>query len=188
MRTYLAALAFLLFAGSAEAALFPTRTPSASGGGAREVMLEPQTATLPDTLFASILRVPGTNLTYLQGVFTNGVQQNMMWTFGVPSNYSGNVTITIYWNSAVADGTKNVAWLAGTRSVGLDGTWDSSFSLTSGTDANQGTANLLNEVAIVITSPWTAGQTGQLQVQRNGAAVADTLVAVVNLFHVKLSW
>lgn len=177
-----------LLAGHAGAAIFPTPTP-ASSGGAREVVLQPVTAYLPDASFASIIRTPRTNITDLTGAFTQAVDQSMFWTFGVPSNYSGNVTVTLYWSSTLADGTKNCVWQVGSRSVADGSTWDSTITLTSVVDANKGTANQINEASLTLTTPWTAGQLAQVQVKRDaGAPSTDDLAAVASLYNVKLAW
>jgi hypothetical protein len=156
------------------------------GGGANEIALLPGTSQLPDTNACALNRTQGTNIPFLSLDFDAAADEQAYWVFEVPSTWVGNVTVTIWWKAAATTG--DVVWGAATRAIGDGGTWDSTWTETTGTDTVKGTTEQLNAAAIVITSPWVAGDTGQVRIRRLGSNGSDTMAGDAKCVAVKLSW
>jgi hypothetical protein len=131
-------------------------------------------------------RTAGTNIPFLSLDFDAAADEQAYFIFEVPSTWVGDVTVTIWWKAAATTGS--VVWGAATRSVGDAGTWDNTWSETTAIDAAKSTTEQLNSATIVITSPWTASQVGQLRIRRVGSNGSDDMAGDAKCVAVKLSW
>jgi hypothetical protein len=119
--------------------------------------------------------------------FTEGGTEYAFQRFRLPSDWTGTVTIYLYWLSAATSG--NVVWQLQTTCVAdteivVDSTWNTVQTVT---DATQGTTNRLNTatIASVTTTGCAAGELFKFRLYRDPAHASDSLGATARLISVQ---
>jgi hypothetical protein len=119
--------------------------------------------------------------------FTEGSTQYAFQRFRLPQDWTGTVTIYLYWSSTATSG--NAVWQLQTTCVAdteivVDSTWNTVQTVT---DATQGTTNRLNTatIASVTTTGCAAGELFKFRLYRDPAHASDTIAATARLISVQ---
>lgn len=164
---------------------------AAAGGGKWFSWLSMGSAELPNTNYGRIRKTSGTNFVYYSILFDQTTAQYIYFYRPLNEGYAGgNLTVKIYWKTAVA-GTNAVVWAVSARSVGQGQVYDAvttpSPATGTVTSAATGTTGQVIVATITLSSNLpTAGNLLQIKFYRDAGAGADTLAGDAELVGLKI--
>jgi hypothetical protein len=156
------------------------------GGGAKYVPLRIEAATLPDgttgSATAELVReaaaasgnMPGPTKTMAR--FDKDVDEHLMWSFMLPSDYASGGTVRLKWK-VQSTATGNVIWKAGIA-ISTDGSVEVSVATVTlaAASAATGTPHVVIEVTLALTMTGAAANRyAQVFIGRDADNAADTL-------------
>ncbi len=135
----------------------------------------------------TVATVSDTNLAKYTALFNASAEQRLHFTWWLPANYfSGDLTVRLRWRANATSGA--CVWKIYYRFVAAAGGITASGSNASTTTTTAGTANLINETVVTLTTGIAASRFVPFCIARDAAAGGDTLAVDAELLEILLEY
>jgi len=169
-------------------------TINSSGGGAGgskpAILLTPGAATLPNTAFAELSKIPGTNWTFWTALFDKDAIESIYFNKAIPEGYAGgNLKVTIY---ARANATSNTAKMVVVMRFPVSDNVNDAVTTPDTVTVSMDVTAIGTAYDVIIGSGTlsaglpVAGAMAQIKVYRNATDGGDNLAVDLEVLQIKI--